>query len=166
MKINIVGGGPAGLYFAILMKNIDPSHEITVVERDRPNDTFGWGIVFSDKTMDYLDHNDKVTHDEIQSTFEVWDNVDIVYRGEHITIGGNRFSGIGRLAFLNIMQRRCDALGVNMRFHTNVEAVEDWRDCDLLVGADGAASLVRDTYSGQFGASLEHGKNTFVWLGT
>ncbi len=166
MKINIIGGGPAGLYFAILMKNIDPSHEITVVERDGPHDTFGWGIVFSDKTMDYLHHNDKATHDEIQSTFEVWDNVDIVYRSEHITIGGNRFSGIGRLAFLNIMQRRCDALGVDLRFNTNVEAVADWKDCDLLVGADGATSLVRETYAEQFGASLEHGKNTFVWLGT
>ena len=77
------------------MKNLDPSHKITVVERDGPNETFGWGIVFSDKTLDYLEHNDKVTQDDIQLTFEVWDNVDIVYRGEHIASEATHFSGLG-----------------------------------------------------------------------
>src|SRR5215475_14621575 len=107
MKITIIGGGPSGLYFAVLMKRLSRKHEITILERDGPNDTFGWGIVFSDQTFSYLKDSDADSADAIVAACETWDNVDVVHRGEKVTIHGNRFSGIGRLAFLNILHRRC-----------------------------------------------------------
>jgi anthraniloyl-CoA monooxygenase len=166
MKINIVGGGPAGLYFAILMKRLDPRHEITLGERDGPDDTFGWGIVFSDRTYGFLKDHDARTYTEITHASEVWDNVDVVHRGETVSIRGNRFSGVARLAFLQILHRRCRELGVDLRFHANVATVADVLDCDLLVGADGANSLVRRTYTDFFHPSLDVRQNKYIWLGT
>ncbi|HJQ25243.1 MAG TPA: FAD-dependent monooxygenase [Blastocatellia bacterium] len=166
MKINIVGGGPAGLYFAILMKRLDPSHRITVIERDGPDDTFGWGIVFSDQTFGYLKDNDEPSFNEIMRACQTWDNVVVVHRDEQVTIRGNRFSGIARLAFLNILQTRCRALGVELRFHTNATDIEPLTACDLLVGADGANSLVRRTYEGVFQPTVDWRKNKYIWLGT
>src|ERR1051325_1401084 len=113
MRITIIGGGPAGLYFALLMKKRDPAHEITVFERNAPDDTFGWGVVFSDKTLSYLKENDEETHRSITERFEMWDNVDVVHRDQKVTIRGNRFSGIARLELLNILQQRCRALGID-----------------------------------------------------
>src|SRR6476469_4724210 len=107
MDISIVGAGPGGLYFSILMKKADPSHRVTVYERDGADDTFGWGIVFSDQTFSYLKDNDGPSADAIVAACETWDNVDVVHRGRKVTIRGNRFSGIARLAFLNILHRRC-----------------------------------------------------------
>jgi len=167
MKIIIIGGGPAGLYFAILMKKLNPAHEITIFERDGPNDTFGWGIVFSDRTFSYLKENDYESYVDITSSCEIWDNVDVVHKNQKISIGGNRFSGIGRLRFLNILHQRSQELGVDLRFHTNVSDVSELvADCDLLVGADGASSLVRRTYSDYFQPSLDVRKNKYIWLGT
>ncbi len=166
MKINIIGGGPAGLYFAILMKRLDPAHEITLYERDKPDDTFGWGIVFSDRTFSYLEENDQATFDEILANCEVWDKVDIIHRGEKITVCGNHFSGIARLTFLNILHRRCEELGVVMRFNTNIADLGELADGDLLVGADGANSLVRRTFSVTFEPTIEVRNNKYIWLGT
>jgi len=166
MKINIIGGGPAGLYFAILMKQLDPAHEINLIERDGPSDTFGWGIVFSDQTFSYLKENDLESFDNITSEAVIWDNVDIVHKNQKVTIRGNRFSGIGRLAFLNILHNRCRALGVRLDFHTNVTDVSNVTECDLLVGADGANSLVRRTCDESFKPSVELRKNRYIWLGT
>src|SRR5438105_12881203 len=112
MKINIIGGGPAGLYFALLMKKQKRAHEITVFERNAPDDTFGWGVVFSDKTLSYLKERDEETHARITESFEMWDNVDVVHRGQKITIRGNKFSGIARIRLLQILQERCQQLGV------------------------------------------------------
>src|SRR5215813_12015005 len=140
MDITIVGGGPSGLYFAILMKKQDPRRRVTIFERDGPNDTFGWGIVFSDQTFSYLEENDAESFAEIVRSCQTWDNVDVVHRDRKITIRGNKFSGIGRLAFLNILHHRCLELGVEIRFNTNVSDVVPLSDCDLLVGADGANS--------------------------
>ena len=165
-KINVIGGGPAGLYFAILMKRQDQSREIIVVERDGPDDTFGWGIVFSDQTFSYLEESDRPSFQQIVAACEIWDNVDVVHKGERITIRGNRFSGIGRLKFLSILRERCRELGVDLRFHTNVADVEPYRDCDLTVGADGANSAVRRAYQDSFEPSIDVRKNKYVWLGT
>ncbi|MGH9938479.1 MAG: FAD-dependent monooxygenase [Blastocatellia bacterium] len=166
MKINVVGGGPAGLYFAILMKRQDASREIVVVERDGPDDTFGWGIVFSDQTFSYLEESDQPSFRRIMGACEIWDNVDVVHKGERVTIRGNRFSGIGRLKFLNILRERCRELGVDLRFHINVADAEPYRDCDLMVGGDGANSAVRRAYQDFFKPSIDVRKNKFIWLGT
>ena len=166
MRIKIIGGGPSGLYFAILMKNQNAAHEITVIERDGPNDTFGWGIVFSDQTFSYLKDNDEASFKNITRACQTWDNVDVVHRGRKVSIRGNRFSGIGRLAFLNILHQRCRELGVNLCFNTNISDVNDVGDCDLLVGADGANSMVRRSYAEIFQPSVDLRKNKFIWLGT
>ncbi len=165
-KINVIGGGPAGLYFAILMKRQDPSREIVVVERDGPDDTFGWGIVFSDQTFSYLEESDRPSFQQIIAACEIWDNVNVVHKGERITIRGNRFSGIARLKFLSVLRERCRELGVDLRFHTNVADVEPYRDCDLMVGADGANSAVRRAYQDFFNPSIDVRKNKYIWLGT
>ncbi|MBD0371155.1 MAG: FAD-dependent monooxygenase [Pyrinomonadaceae bacterium] len=168
MKINIIGGGPAGLYFAILMKKQYAGLRITVFERNAPDDTFGWGVVFSDKTLSYLKDNDEETHREITDSFEMWDNVDVVHRDQKITIRGNKFSGIARLRLLQILQRRCQSLGVHLHFRTEINDVdvERFRRCNLLVGADGINSATRLRYSRHFKPSLSVRTNKYIWYGT
>jgi len=166
MKITILGGGPSGLYFAILMKKLDPASEITIIERDGPNDTFGWGIVFSDQTFSYLQDNDGESYRSITRACQTWDNVDVVHKNQKVTIRGNKFSGIARLAFLNILQKRCLDLGVRIRFQTNVADARELDGYDLLVGADGANSFVRRSYGQYFRPSIEMRKNKYIWLGT
>ncbi|HEY6327936.1 MAG TPA: bifunctional salicylyl-CoA 5-hydroxylase/oxidoreductase, partial [Blastocatellia bacterium] len=165
MRIAIIGGGPAGLYFALLMKKLDPAHQITLFERDGPNDTFGWGIVFSDQTFAYLAASDNESLAQIQASCQVWDNVDIVHRGQKVSVRGNHFSGIGRLAFLNILQRRAAELEVDIRFHAGTTP-DEVGEYDLLVGADGANSLTRKTFAGFFQPTVELRKNKYIWLGT
>jgi anthraniloyl-CoA monooxygenase len=166
MRITVVGAGPAGLYFAILMKKADPSHEIRVFERDGADDTFGWGIVFSDQTFSYLRDNDEPTFEKIVAACETWDNVDVVHRGQKISIHGNRFSGIARIAFLKILQRRAAALGVDLQFHSNVSDSTQLPAADLLVGADGANSFVRAHHAGYFQPEVAAARNKYIWLGT
>lgn len=166
MKINIIGGGPAGLYFAILMKKQDAGREITVFERNAPDDTFGWGVVFSDKTLSYLKDNDRETYEEITASFELWDNVDVVHRDQKITIRGNRFSGIARLELLHILQRRCRELGVLLNFRTEVADIDALSKCDLLVGADGINSATRAKYGEHFKPELSVRTNKYIWYGT
>jgi anthraniloyl-CoA monooxygenase len=167
MKITVIGGGPAGLYFAILTKRRRPSTEIAVIERDGPHDTFGWGIVFSDQTFSYLQTADDISFRRIVESCQTWDNVDVVHRDRKVTIRGNLFSGVARLRFLNILHERCRELGVDLLFHSNVSDVEARQaDTDLLVGADGANSLVRQTYRDFFEPSLDPRKNKYIWLGT
>src|SRR6476659_5886282 len=120
MKINIIGGGPAGMYFAILMKKADPAQQITVYERNGPDDTFGWGVVFSGKTLTNLRAADEASHAEITRSFAAWDNVDVVHHGEKISIHGNSFSGIARLQLLKILQHRAEQLGVEIQFRSEI----------------------------------------------
>jgi anthraniloyl-CoA monooxygenase len=166
MRIVIVGGGPAGLYFAILMKRLDPAHEIVVLERDGPNDTFGWGIVFSDQTFGYLRDSDQPSFERLVAACQRWDTVDIVHPGATVSVGGNRFSGIARLVFLKTLHARCLELGVDLRFHAPVTDLGAVPPHDLLVGADGANSVVRRVHEGAFQPAVELGANKYIWLGT
>jgi anthraniloyl-CoA monooxygenase len=167
MKINIIGGGPAGMYFAILMKKADPAHKITVYERNGPDDTFGWGVVFSGKTLRNLRAADAESHAEITHAFEAWDNVDVVHGDSKVSIHGNSFSGIARLQLLKILQQRCEQLGVELLFRTEVPDVDSLRtNCDLLIAADGVNSTARKQYANHFGPSLDVRPNRYIWYGT
>ena len=167
MRITIIGGGPAGLYFAILMMKADAAHRITIYERNGPDDTFGWGVVFSGKTLANLRAADAESHAEITKEFEAWDNVDVVHRDEKISIHGNSFSGIARLLLLKILQRRADELGVEVRFRSEIQDLEPLRnDCDLFVGADGVNSTVRLRYADRFKPNLDAREHRYIWYGT
>lgn len=167
MKINIIGGGPAGLYFAILMKKADASHQIRIYERNGPNDTFGWGVVFSGKTLANLRAADEISHAEITKQFAAWDNVDVVHRSDKVSIHGNSFSGIARLQLLKILQRRAEELGVEIEFHTEIHNIDELRsDCDLLLAADGVNSTVRLHYVEQLQPELDIRTNRYIWYGT
>src|SRR3954451_25302341 len=164
MKIDIIGGGPAGLYFAILMKKADAAHRIRICERNGPDDTFGWGVVFSGKTLANLRAADEVSHAEITREFEAWDNVDVVHRDAKISIHGNSFSGIARLQLLKILQRCAEQLGVEIEFHSEVQDVESLRnDCELLLAADGVNSTVGSRYAEQFEPELDVCANRYIW---
>lgn len=167
MKINIIGGGPAGLYFAILMKQADPAHEIAVWERNGPDDTFGWGVVFSGKTLSNLRAADAVSHAEITRDLEAWDNVDVLHGDDKISIHGNSFSGISRLHLLKILQRRCEQLNVKLNFRSEVNNVSTLAgNSDLVVGADGVNSTVRDSYKVHLQPELSSRPNKYIWYGT
>ena len=167
MRITIIGGGPAGLYFAILMKKANPAHQISIYERNGPDDTFGWGVVFSGKTLANLRAADQESHAEIRQQFEAWDNVDVVHRSDKISIHGNSFSGIARLQLLNILQRRAADLGVEVSYRTEIQDLEPLRnDCDLFVGADGVNSTVRLRYADKFKPDLDARAHRYIWYGT
>jgi anthraniloyl-CoA monooxygenase len=166
LNILVVGAGPAGLYLAILMKKQNPAHAVTLLERDGPDDTFGWGIVFSERTLAVLRDTDPETHRAIVAGCETWDDVAVVHRGREVRVGGNRFYGIARLAFLNLLHARARALGAEIRFHANVAEAPDPAGWDLLVGADGANSLIRRAWADFFLPSVDLRQNRYVWLGT
>lgn len=167
MKINIVGGGPAGLYFAILMKKSNPANEITVYERNGPDDTFGWGVVFSGRTLETLRQADTESHAEITNQFEAWDNVDVVRGDEKVSVRGNSFTGISRLRLLNILQQRAEQLGVAVIFRSEITDIESLRaDCHLMVGADGINSTVRQRFAYRFEPNLSVRSNKYIWYGT
>ena len=166
MKIVCIGGGPAGLYFGLLMKMRNPAHDITVVERNKPYDTFGWGVVFSDATMDNMRQWDPVTAAEIQQAFNHWDDIELEFKGEVIRSGGHGFVGIGRKKLLNILQARCEQLGVNLVFDTDVESDEDFPDADLIIASDGIFSKIRTKYETVFKPDIVVRPNRYIWLGT
>ena len=166
MRIVCIGGGPAGLYFALLMKQLDPRHEITVVERNRPTDTFGWGVVFSDATMAHMRQWDAETCAAIEAAFAHWDDIELVFKGRRIRSGGHGFVGIGRQRLLGILQDRCQALGVTLRFETEADSDLDFPDADLVIAADGINSKVRTAYADVFRPEVDVRPNRFIWLGT
>jgi len=166
MDIRVIGGGPAGLFFSLLMKRRDPAHRITVLERNGPDDTFGWGVVFSDETLNNIAAADPESYVEITESFAHWDAIDIHYRGEVLTSHGHGFSGLSRKRLLNILQRRAAALGVELRFHHEVSDFDALRGADLVLAADGVNSLIRSRYAAAFGPELDWRPNKFIWLGT
>ena len=169
MNIVCLGGGPAGLYFALLMKKQDPAHQVTVIERNRPYDTFGWGVVFSDQTLGKLVGADEPTARAILQSFNHWDNIDIFFKGEKITSGGHGFCGIGRKRLLNILQQRCEELGVALVFEQEVQddqAIAAQYRAELVVASDGLNSRTRKRYEASFQPQIEARECRFVWLGT
>jgi len=166
LKIVSIGGGPAGLYFSILMKKADPSHDITVIERNRPDDTFGFGVVFSDATMRHFRDADAESYDEIARNFAHWDNIDIHYKGTVLTSTGHGFAGMSRKKMLNILQRRAASLGVKLEFEKEVTDLAPYADADLILAADGVNSIIRNTYAEHFQPEIDWRRNKFVWLGT
>ncbi|QNN57204.1 bifunctional salicylyl-CoA 5-hydroxylase/oxidoreductase [Diaphorobacter ruginosibacter] len=166
MKIVCIGGGPAGLYFALLMKQQNPDHEVVVVERNKPYDTFGWGVVFSDATMDNMREWDPVTAAQIEKAFNHWDDIELLFKGRTIRSGGHGFVGIGRKHLLNILQARCEALDVKLVFETDVQSDEDYADADLIIASDGVNSRIRTKYQSVFKPDIVTRPNRFIWLGT
>ncbi|PAT37599.1 bifunctional salicylyl-CoA 5-hydroxylase/oxidoreductase [Vandammella animalimorsus] len=166
MKIVCIGGGPAGLYFGLLMKKLDAAHEVIVVERNKPYDTFGWGVVFSDATMDNMRQWDAESAAEIEQAFNHWDDIELLFKGRTIRSGGHGFVGIGRKKLLNILQERCEQLGVRLVFETEVQSDEDYADADLIVASDGINSLIRKKYEDVFKPDIVTRPNRYIWLGT
>jgi anthraniloyl-CoA monooxygenase len=169
MNIVCIGGGPAGLYFALLMKKQNPEHVISVIERNRPYDTFGWGVVFSDQTLGNLAAADEPTARTILQAFNHWDDIDTHFKGRTITSGGHGFCGIGRKRLLNILQKRCEDLGVRLVFETDVtddQEIASRYDADLVIASDGLNSRVRARYQESFAPDIDTRKCRFVWLGT
>jgi len=169
MKILSIGGGAAGLYFGILMKKLDPSHEITILERNRPYDTFGWGVVFSDQTLSNFVRADEPTARTILQSFNHWDDIDVRINNSSIISGGHGFCGIGRKRLLNILQERAESLGVKLVFETDIkddqEAAREY-GADLVIAADGLNSAIRTRYESTFKPDIDTRKCRFVWLGT
>ncbi len=166
MRIVAIGGGPAALYFGILMKRASPKHEITILERNRLDDTFGFGVVFSDATQNNLAAADPDTFDALAHEFFHWDDISIHYRGHVIRSGGHGFSGLSRRKLLANLGRRCQQLGVCVEVGTEVKDPAVYADADLVLGADGFNSTVREHYAEHFRPDTDERANAFVWLGT
>ncbi len=167
MRVACLGGGPAGLYFAITMKLRNPDHDIVVIERNRPDDTFGWGVVLSDETLDNLAKNDPVSAASIRAHFAYWDDIAVHYRGTRTVSSGHGFCGIGRKTLLILLQQRAHELGIDLRFETEAESAASYaRDYDLVVAADGLNSKTRREFAADFKPEIDIRKCKFVWLGT
>ncbi len=175
MKIVILGGGPAGLYAGLLIKKTNPAHEITILERNPADVTYGWGVVFSDRTLASFQRVDARSYEQITNHFVIWDAIDIWYRDERIHCGGHVIASISRKRLLNILQERCRELGVTIRFGCDISDFSklsksgeyaDYDTYDLLIAADGINSIVRRTYAGYFKPDISQGKARYIWLGT
>ncbi len=166
MRIVCIGGGPAGLYFGLLMKKENPAHQVTVIERNRPYDTFGWGVVFSDATMENMRAWDPQTAQSIESAFNHWDDIEVLIKGRRMRTTGHGFVGIGRKRLLNILQARCEELGVELVFDREVDSDLEFPDADLVIASDGINSKIRNRYRSVFKPDLVVRPNRFIWLGT
>ncbi|WP_173931867.1 bifunctional salicylyl-CoA 5-hydroxylase/oxidoreductase [Chelativorans sp. Marseille-P2723] len=167
MKVAILGGGPAGLYFAISMKLRDATHEVTVYERNRPDDTFGWGVVLSDETLTHLEANDPISASAVRANFAYWDDISVHYRGTRTVSSGHGFCGIGRQKLLLLLQERARELGVELRFQTEIDDPRPFmKTHDVVIAADGLNSKSRAVFADVFRPDIDVRKCKFVWLGT
>jgi len=166
MKVSIIGGGPGGLYFALLAKKAWPAWEIAVHERNRPDDTFGFGVVFSDQTLDTFKAYDGPSYEAIRRAFAYWGDIDVHYKGEVLRVGGNGFCGCSRVTLLKLLQERCRELGVQLAFQREVDDVSEFPDSDLILAADGINSRIREKYRHHFRPGVDLRPNKFVWLGS
>lgn len=167
MKVAVLGGGPAGLYFAISMKLRNAAHDITVFERNKPDDTFGWGVVLSDETLDNLAENDPVSAERIREHFAYWDDIAVVHQGVRTLSTGHGFCGIGRMRLLILLQERARELGINLQFQTEIDDPRPFMaEYDMVLAADGLNSKTRTTFADVFKPDIDVRKCKFVWLGT
>jgi anthraniloyl-CoA monooxygenase len=166
MKITVIGGGPGGLYFSILTKKAMPHCQIDIYERNKPDDSFGFGVVFSDETLGEFLKRDMKSYELIRSKFAYWDDIIIARDGESVTIAGNGFCGCSRKTLLQLLQQRCLEEGVNLHFEQNVNDLSQFADSDIILATDGIGSAIRTQYQKEFGTKIELKKNRFVWLGS
>ncbi len=166
MRYAVIGGGPAGLYFALLAKKANPADEVLVAERNPPDATFGWGVVFSEETLGALRDADYETYNEIADNFARWNAIDIYYRDAKIRSRGHVFTGISRKVLLNLLQRRCQALGVRIDFEREVRDINEFEGADLIIGADGINGLVRRTHAELFKPQIAVHPTKYVWFGS
>src|SRR5829696_5898085 len=166
MRIVVLGGGPAGLYFSYLWKRRHPADAVVLLEQNPRDATFGFGVVFSDRALDFLRADDPETADLITPRMEAWANITLVHRGERIAIDGVGFSAIGRLELLLLLQQQARSVGAELRYDHPVRSLDELGEADLIVAADGVNSLVRRAHEGDFGTSLSYLDNKFVWFGT
>jgi len=166
LNIDIIGGGPGGLYFAILAKKDSPGSRVRVHERERADVTFGFGVVFSDETLGNFLSRDPESYQRITDSFAYWDDVDFILHGETVRAGGNGYCGCGRAELLKILQDRAREVGVELNFQSDIGDLSRFKDSDIIVGADGMASRVRDLYKDHFKPSFEWRKNHFIWYGS
>jgi anthraniloyl-CoA monooxygenase len=166
MKITVIGGGPGGLYFSILTKKAMPHCQIDIYERNKPDDSFGFGVVFSDETLGEFLKRDMQSYELIRSKFAYWDDIIIARDGESVNIAGNGFCGCSRKTLLQLLQQRCLEEGVNLHFEQNVDDLSQFADSDIILATDGIGSAIRTQYQKEFGTKIELKKNRFVWLGS
>jgi anthraniloyl-CoA monooxygenase len=166
MKITIIGGGPGGLYFSILTKKAMPHCQIDIYERNKPDDSFGFGVVFSDETLGEFLKRDMQSYELIRSKFAYWDDIIVARDGESVNIAGNGFCGCSRKTLLQLLQQRCVEEGVNLHFEQNVNDLSQFAESDIILVSDGIASAIRTQYQNEFGTKIELKKNRFVWLGS
>jgi anthraniloyl-CoA monooxygenase len=165
MRIDVLGAGPAGLYFAILMKRADPRHEVRVFERNPPDATFGWGVVFSEGSLDELEHADYASYVAIMDAGARWNPLDVRYRGTSTRVRGNAFSGLGRRRLLELLQRRAREVGAELTFEVEVDSLDPHREADLVVGADGANSFVRRALTDHLRPTVDLAPSRYAWFG-
>jgi len=166
MKITIIGGGPAGLYFSYLIKRDNPNYNVSLIEQNPQNATFGFGVVFSDRALEFLRADDEYTYKYLSPHMKSWSDLKIVHKDKHMAIDGNGFAAIGRLEFLNLLQKLCLSVDVKLEFNTTIQSLKAFDDSDLIVACDGVNSIVRKSLSSEFKTKETILQNPFIWFGT